>query len=80
MAEFKREFKQMYAKDNYGFKAKPTARHNLPANTIIEQVHKVVNDMLRSFNLENNNENLEEQQDNLFDYLLQSIVWAIRST
>jgi uncharacterized protein YaiI (UPF0178 family) len=33
------------------------------ANTIIERIHKVVNDMLRSFDLENenNHENLEEQ-------------------
>jgi hypothetical protein len=36
------------------------------ANAIIEQVHKVFNDMLRSFDLENNHENLEEQQYNPF--------------
>jgi hypothetical protein len=34
----------------------------------------IVNDMLRSFDLENNHENLEEQQDNPFDYFLQSTV------
>jgi hypothetical protein len=39
-----------------------------------------VNDMLRSFDLENNHENLEEQEDNPFDYFLQSTAWAIRST
>ena len=49
--KFKREFKQMC--DNYGIKAKPTTSHNLQANLIIESVHKVVNDMLRSFDLEN---------------------------
>jgi hypothetical protein len=43
------------------------------ANAIIEQVHKVVNDMLRSFDLENNHENLEK--DNPFDYFLQSTAW-----
>jgi hypothetical protein len=39
------------------------------ANAIIERVHKVVNDMLRSFDLENknNHENLEEQEDNPSD-------------
>jgi transposase InsO family protein len=42
--EFKREFKQMY--ENYGIKAKPTKSHNPQANAIIEQVHKVVNNML----------------------------------
>jgi hypothetical protein len=45
------------------------------ANAIIEQVHKVVNNMLRSFDPENNNENLEEQGDNPFDYFLQSNAW-----
>jgi hypothetical protein len=45
------------------------------ANAIIERVHKVVNDMLRSFDLENNHENLEEQEDNPFDYFLESIAW-----
>jgi hypothetical protein len=51
------------------------------ANAIIERVHKVVNDMLGSFDLENNHVNLEE--DNPFDYFLQStawLPWAIRST
>jgi transposase InsO family protein len=64
--------------DNYGIKAKPTTSHNPQANAIIERVHKVVNDMLRSFDLENNHENLED--DNPFDYFLQSTAWAIRST
>ena len=72
--EFKREFKQMC--NNYGIIAKPTTSHNPQANSIIERVHKVVNEMLRSFDLEK--ETLEE--DNPFDYFLQSTAWAIRST
>jgi hypothetical protein len=50
---------------------------NPQANAIIERVHKVVNDMLTSFDLENdsNHENLEEQEDNSFDYFLQSTSW-----
>jgi transposase InsO family protein len=72
--KFKREFKQMC--DNYGIKDKPTTSHNPQANAIIEQVQKVVNNMLRSFDLEN--ENLEE--GNPFDYFLQPTAWAIRST
>jgi hypothetical protein len=45
------------------------------ANAIIEreEAYKVVNDMLRSFYLENNHENLEE--NNPFDYFLQSTAW-----
>jgi hypothetical protein len=44
------------------------------ADAIIERVHKVFNGMLRSFDLENeiNHENLKEQEDNPFDYFLQS--------
>jgi hypothetical protein len=40
--------------------------------TIIERVHKVVNDMLRSFDLENenNHENLEEQEDHPIECFL----------
>jgi hypothetical protein len=45
------------------------------ANAIIDQVHKVVNDMLRSFYLENNRENLEE--DDPFDYSIQSTAWIL---
>jgi hypothetical protein len=36
-----------------------------------------VNDMLRSFDLDNNHENKEEQDNNPFDYFLQSTAWAI---
>jgi hypothetical protein len=40
----------------------------------------IVNDMLRSFDLENenNHQNLEEQEDNPFDYFLQSTAWLLR--
>jgi hypothetical protein len=50
---------------------------NPQANAIIDRVHKVVNDMLRSFDLENenNHENLEEQEDIPFYYFLQSTAW-----
>jgi hypothetical protein len=52
---------------------------NPQANAIIERVHKVavVNDMLRLFDLENNHENLEEKEDNPFDYFLQSTAWLL---
>jgi hypothetical protein len=53
---------------------------NPQANSIIERVYKVINDMLRSFDFQNNHENLDEQEDNPFNYFLQSISWAIRST
>jgi hypothetical protein len=36
--------------------------------------------MLRSFELENNHKNIEEQEDNPFDYFLQSTAWVMRIT
>jgi hypothetical protein len=45
------------------------------ANAIIEQVHKVVNEMLRSFDLENNHENIEDQDVDQFNYFFQSTAW-----
>jgi hypothetical protein len=52
------------------------------ANAIIERVHKVVDYILRSFDLENeiSYENLELEEDNPFGCFLQSTAWAIRST
>jgi hypothetical protein len=73
--EFKREFKQMCG--NYGIKDKPTTSHNPQAIAIIERAHKAVNDMLRSFDLEKNHENLDEQEDSPFDYFLQSTAWKL---
>jgi hypothetical protein len=68
--------------NNHGIKARPTSSQktiNPKENAIIERVHKVVDDMIRSFDLENNHENLE-QEDTPFDYFLKSTSWAIRST
>jgi transposase InsO family protein len=64
--KFKREFKKMC--ENYGIKAKPTTIHSPQANAIIERVHKVVNNMLRSFDLEQENlsfRNLSAKEENL---------------
>jgi hypothetical protein len=63
-----------------GIKAKTTTSHNPQAKLFIKQIHKGVNDILRSFDLESYHENLEEQKDNPFHYFLQSTVWTIRST
>jgi hypothetical protein len=49
-SKFKREFKKIC--NNYGIKAKPTTSHNPQASAIIERVQKVVNEVLRSFDLQ----------------------------
>ena len=60
-------FKRMC--ENYGIKAKPTTSHNPKASAIIKA-------STHSCDLENEN----SDEDNPFDYLLQSTAWAIRST
>jgi hypothetical protein len=37
--------------------------------------YKSCHDMIKSFDLQNNNKNLEEQEDNPLDYFLQSTSW-----
>jgi hypothetical protein len=74
--ESKREFKQMFEITIMALKPNQlqVTIYHPQANAIIERVHKVLNDMLRSFDLENenNHENLEHQEDNQFDYFLQA--------
>jgi hypothetical protein len=54
----------MYNK--HGIVAKLTTNRKLEANSMIERMHEVVHDMLRSFDLER--ESLDE--DNNFDHFL----------
>jgi hypothetical protein len=61
---------------NCGIVTKPMTSHNPQANSILEQIHKVENKMMSSFDLKK--ENLDE--DITFDYFLHSAAWAIRST
>jgi hypothetical protein len=72
MGEFKREFKKMC--DNYGIKIKKYKSHyttHKQTQSLSEytKLH-TVNDMLRSFDLANNHENLEEKEDNTCVYSL----------
>jgi hypothetical protein len=64
MGEFKREFKQMCETTIMALKPNQlqVTTYHPQANAIIERLHKVVNNMLRSFDLEyeNNHENLQE--------------------
>ena len=49
-SEFKQIFLEMCA--NYGMEKKPNASYNPQSNGIVERVHQVLNDMLRTFELE----------------------------
>jgi hypothetical protein len=69
VGEFKREFKQMCDKKIMALKPNQlqVTTYHPRANAIFQRVHKVVNEMPRSFDLENYHEHLEKQEENPFD-------------
>jgi hypothetical protein len=67
-------FKEMVA--NYGLERKPTTAYNPQANGIIERVHAVLNDALRTYELEER----EMKEENTWDELLSSSAFAIRAS
>jgi hypothetical protein len=73
--EFKAEFRKMIEED-YHIKAKPITIRNPQANAIIERIHGVVGDMIRTFNV---NE-LDNAHNHPFEGFVASICWAVRST
>ena len=73
-SHLKRHFMELI--QNYGLKKKTSTEYNLQSNGMIERVHQVLGNALRSFELE------ERKLDdtNPWDELLSSIAYAIRST
>ena len=67
-------FKQMCI--NYGITGKPTSSYNPQSNGILERVHQVVGNMLRTFQLE------EQALDTKYPFrlFLSAIAYAIRNT
>ena len=61
---------------NYGLKHKSTTEKNPQGNSILETIHQVVANMLRSFDLDN--QELDEH-DPFGEYLAQ-VAWAICCT
>ena len=73
--EFMAEFADMIT-TTYGIKRKVISTRNPQANAVVERVHQVIGNMLRTFEL--NQLSLDEQ--NPFDGILAAIMFAIRST
>jgi hypothetical protein len=72
--EFKAEFKQTCR--NFGLKGKPTSSWNPQSNSIIERIHLVIGNMLRTF--DDNNCDLPPIMP--FRSFISAASWAIRST
>jgi hypothetical protein len=72
------EFKQVFARmcTNYGIKRKHSTSHNPQSNGIIERIHQVVGNSLRTLDLES----AEVDDEDPWTPFLAAVAWAIRST
>ena len=73
-SHFKRHFTELI--HNYGLKKKTSTEYNPQSNGIIERVHQVLGNALRTFELEDR----ELDVTNPWDEFLSSIAYAVRTT
>ena len=71
--EFKAIFRELT--ENMGLKRKPTTDYNPQGNSIVERIHQVLGDRLRTFELENRELMAEEKT---FEPFLTACAYAIR--
>ena len=62
--------------DNYGMKEKPSTSYNPQSNGIIECVHQVLGNALRTFELEEKELDINDP----WEHFLSAAAWATRST
>ena len=75
-SEFKAEVTQMVTND-YGIKTKPTTTRNPQANAIVERVHQTIGNMIRTFQVYDN-----DSVDDVDPWsgILSAVMAAVRST
>jgi transposase InsO family protein len=73
--EFKAEFQSMISEE-YHIKPKPITVRNPQANAVIERIHGVVGDMMRTYKVEN----INDDDADPFSGIVSAICWAVRST
>jgi len=73
-SEFKLYFEQLC--DSYSLKRKPTTVKNPQANAILERMHGVLTDMLRTSNIDMQ----ETCTPEIIDDVITNVGWALRST
>eukprot|EP00957_Ditylum_brightwellii_P030377 2300910-Ditylum_brightwellii.AAC.1 len=73
-SEFKLHFESLC--DDYGIKRKPTTIKNPQANAILERIHGVLGNMIRTANLDKS----ETVDPDMVDDVLTDAAWAVRST
>ena len=63
-------------KEDYGIKQKPISVRNPQANAIVERIHQVIGNMVRTFELETT----EINEDEPWKGILSAVAFAVRST
>jgi len=76
--EFKGVFDEMV--ENYGLTTRPTTSYNPQSNGIIERVHQVVGNSLRTLEVNKAADDPVIADDEPWDNVLSQVAWAIRST
>ena len=72
------EFKHLYGQmcRNFGLREKPMTDYNPQANAILERIHQVIGNMIRSFEIEER----DLPEEDPFEPILSAVAYAIRST
>ena len=73
-SKFKLDFKELC--ENYGMKLKKSGAWNPQANSIVQRIHQVLGNMMRTFDLDNADVNEED----LWSEFISSTCYAIRTT
>ena len=73
-SEFKAEVTKMI-KDDYGIRAKPTTTRNPQANAVVERVHQTIGNMIRTFQVYDND---ELDDDDPWSGVLAAVMSAVR--
>ena len=74
--EFMAEFSKM-VQDDYGIKKKPITKRNPQANAIVERVHQTIGNMIRTFEVQDQ-EDLDESDP--WSGILAAVSFAVRAT
>ena len=74
--EFMAEFSKMI-QDDYGIKKKPITKRNPQANAIVERVHQTIGNMIRTFQIQGE-DNLDEKEP--WKGILTAVAFAVRAT
>ena len=76
-SEFIGKDSQKMIREDYGIKAKPLTIRNPQANAIVERIHQVIGNIIRTFELE---DNYLDDEDDPWKGIISAAAFAVQST